>query len=143
MDSNATLHVACVHCAAVNRLPAGRLQDDPTCGRCQQPLLAGAPQELNDANFEAVTSKTELPVLVDFWAPWCGPCRAMAPAYAQAAAELKGRALLVSVNSDDNPRTAAHFGIRSIPTLVKLDRGREVARSTGAIPASRIVAFAG
>lgn len=136
------MHVACTHCGAVNRLPSTRLTDDPVCGRCSEPLLNGEPMELTDANFEAVTSKTELPVVVDFWAPWCGPCRMMAPAFAQAATTLKGRALLVKVNSDDNPRTAGRFGIRSIPTLVRLDRGRESARQSGAIAAGQIVAFA-
>ena len=137
------LHIACAACGATNRVPAERLADDPTCGRCGAALLDGQPVELTDANFDAVTAKTELPVVVDFWAPWCGPCRMMAPAFAQAAGQLKGRALLVKVNSDDNPRTAAKFGIRSIPTLVRLDRGREVRRVSGALPAAQIVAFAG
>ena len=136
------LHIACAHCAATNRVPAARLGDDPTCGRCGQGLLTGEPVELTDANFEAVVSKTDLPVVVDFWAPWCGPCRMMAPAFEQAAAQLKGRALLVKVNSDDNPHTASRFGIRSIPTLVKLDHGRELSRRSGALPAGQIVAFA-
>ena len=138
----APLHIACAACGATNRVPADRLHDDPTCGRCGGALLTGQPVELTDASFGAVTSKTELPVVVDFWAPWCGPCRMMAPAFAQAAGQLKGRALLVKVNSDDNPRTAAAFGIRSIPTLVRLDRGREVRRASGALPAAQIVALA-
>ena len=137
------LHIACAHCSATNRVPAKRLGEDPTCGRCGQALLTGAPVELNDANFDAVVSKTDLPVVVDFWAPWCGPCRMMAPAFEQAAAQLKGRALLVKVNSDDNPHTASRFAIRSIPTLVKLDHGRELSRRSGALPAGQIVAFAG
>ncbi len=137
------LHIACAHCAATNRVPAARLGEDPTCGRCGQALLAGEPVELTDANFEAVVGNTDLPVVVDFWAPWCGPCRMMAPAFEQAAAQLKGRALLVKVNSDDNPLTSSRFGIRSIPTLVKLDHGRELSRRSGALPAGQIVAFAG
>ena len=137
------LHIACAHCGATNRVPAARLGEDPTCGRCGQGLLAGAPVELTDANFDAVVGKTDLPVVVDFWAPWCGPCRMMAPAFEQAAAQLKGRALLVKVNSDDNPLTASRFGIRSIPTLVKLDHGRQLDRRSGALPAGQIVAFAG
>ena len=137
------LHIACAHCGATNRVPPERLGDDPTCGRCGAALLDGQPVELTDANFDAVTTKTELPVVVDFWAPWCGPCRMMAPAFSQAAGQLKGRALLVKVNSDDNPRTAGRFGIRSIPTMVRLDRGREVRRVSGAVPAAQIVAFAG
>ena len=138
-----TAHVACAHCGATNRVPAARLGEDPTCGRCGQPLLDGQPVELSDTNFERVVAASDLPVVVDFWAPWCGPCRQMAPQFEQAAQALKGRALLVKVNSDDNPHTASRFGIRSIPTLVKLQRGQEVARVAGARPAGQIVQFAG
>jgi thioredoxin 2 len=141
MNSAAT-HVACPHCGATNRVPAARLGDDPVCGRCGQALLDGQPVELSDANFDRVVEHSDLPVVVDFWAPWCGPCRQMAPQFEQAAGALKGRALLVKVNSDDNPRTASRFGIRSIPTLVKLQRGQEVARVAGARPAGQIVQFA-
>jgi len=140
--NDASVHVACHHCGAVNRVPAARLADGPTCGRCGTAVLPGEPVELSDANFDAVVGKTELPVVVDFWAPWCGPCRMMAPAFAQAAGQLQGRALLVKVNSDDNPRTAGRFAIRSIPTLVRLDRGQETRRQSGALPAAQIVAFA-
>ena len=136
-------HVACAHCGATNRVPAERLREDPVCGRCGQALLDGHPVELSDANFDAVVAASDLPVVVDFWAPWCGPCRQMAPQFEQAARSLKGRALLVKVNSDDNPRSAARFGIRSIPTLVRLDHGREMARVAGARPAGQIVQFAG
>ena len=120
MNDSTSTHVACPHCGATNRVPAARLGDDPVCGRCGQPLLDGQPVELSDANFDQVVERSDLPVVVDFWAPWCGPCRQMAPQFEQAAGTLKGRALLVKVNSDDNPRTASRFGIRSIPTLVKL-----------------------
>ncbi len=137
------LHIACAHCGATNRVPTTRLTDDPVCGRCGQPLLAGTPVELSDANFDTVVGKTELPVVVDFWAAWCGPCQMMAPAFKQAAAQLKGRALLVKVNSDDNPMLSQRFGIRSIPTLVRLAGGRETARQSGAVPVSTIVALAG
>ncbi len=137
-----TTHVACPHCAATNRIPSDRLADDPVCGRCGEPLLDGQPVELTDANFDMVVAASDLPVVVDFWAPWCGPCRQMAPQFAQAAGTLKGKALFVKLNSDDNPRTSARFGVRSIPTLVKLQRGNEVARVAGARPAGQIVQFA-
>ena len=142
MDTSATTHVACAHCGAKNRIASHRLADSPVCGRCGHELLEGQPVELTDANFDAVTAGTELPVVVDFWAPWCGPCRAMAPQFESAASSLRGRALLVKVNSDDNPGAAARFGIRSIPTLVRLQGGREVARQSGALPAAQIVRFA-
>ncbi len=137
------LHVGCPHCGATNRLPPSRVTDDPVCGRCGKALLEGLPVELSDTNFDAVVAKTELPVLVDFWAPWCGPCRMMAPAFAQAAAQLKGRALLVKVNSDENPGLSQRYGIRSIPTLVRLQQGRETQRQSGAVPVANIVALAG
>ncbi len=135
-------HVACPHCAATNRIPTERLADDPVCGRCGAALLDGQPVELTDANFDKIVAASDLPVVVDFWAPWCGPCRQMAPQFAQAAGTLKGKALFVKLNSDDNPRTSARFGVRSIPTLVRLQRGNEVARVAGARPAGQIVQFA-
>jgi thioredoxin 2 len=141
MDST-SLHIGCPHCGATNRVPAARLAEQPVCGRCGQALADGGPVELGDAEFDAVVAASPLPVLVDFWAPWCGPCRAMAPAFEQAGRQLQGRALLVKVNSDDNPRLSARFAIRSIPTLVRLDRGRETDRQSGALPAAQIVAFA-
>jgi thioredoxin 2 len=139
---SSSTHIACAACGALNRVPNERLGEDPDCGKCHQPLLSGKPLELGDAGFDRWASRTELPVVVDFWAPWCGPCRMMAPAFEQAAASLKGQALLVKVNSDENPHLSARFGIRSIPTLVRLKAGQEVGRQSGALPAGQIVAFA-
>jgi thioredoxin 2 len=136
------LHITCPHCQATNRLPAARIDEAPNCGRCGQALLLGQPIELSDADFDAVVGVTKQPVLVDFWAAWCGPCQMMAPAFAQAGQQLAGRALLVKVDSDANPQLAARFGIRSIPTLVRLKDGLETRRQSGAIPASAIVALA-
>ena len=137
-----SLHVACPHCHKTNRVPADKLVDDPVCGACGLALLDGTPVELTDETFDLVASRTEIPLVVDFWAPWCGPCRAMAPQFDQAAKTLKGRALLAKVNSDESPRLSQRFGIRSIPTLLRLDKGVEAQRQSGATQAAQIVAFA-
>ena len=137
------MHIACAQCGATNRVPDERLTEDPVCGRCGEALLAGEPVELTDANFDAVTSRTGLPVVVDFWASWCGPCRMMAPQFAQAAKALKGRALLAKVDTDANPQVASRFAIRSIPTVVQLQGGREVKRMSGAMQAGQIVGWVG
>jgi thioredoxin 2 len=140
------VHVACPKCLAQNRVASARACEGPKCGRCDTPLLDASVVELDEASFDAFASRTEVPVLVDFWAPWCGPCRAMAPEFATAATHLAGRARLVKVNSDLAPAVAARFGIRSIPTLVLLREGAEVARASGARSASdieRLVAGSG
>jgi thioredoxin 2 len=134
--------ITCPHCRTKNRVPDERTTQDPVCGHCGRELLDGHPIELSDASFDAVVKGSELPVLVDFWAPWCGPCRQMAPSFEQAAQQLKGQVLLVKVNSDDNPQLSQRFGIRSIPTLVKIQGGVERQRVSGALPAGQIVALA-
>ena len=137
----ATLNIACSHCSAINRVPSARLSEEPSCGRCGKELLSGGSVELNDSSFDRYVQRTDLPVLVDFWAPWCGPCVAMAPQFELAARQLKGRAVLVKVNADDSPKTAARFGIRSIPTLIRFIGGQEQSRQSGALQAAQIAAL--
>ncbi|MFY7866344.1 thioredoxin TrxC [Roseateles sp.] len=133
--------ITCPHCLTKNRVPDERAAQDPVCGKCGQALLSGEVLELNDGNFDAVVNGSELPVLVDFWAPWCGPCRQMAPQFALAAQQLKGQVLLVKVNSDESPNLSSRFAIRSIPTLIQLQAGREVQRMSGALQAAQIIGW--
>ena len=134
-----TLHIVCPSCFAVNRVPTDRLHQGPNCGKCHQPLFPGHPVELDEARFDAYLTKNDLPVLVDFWAPWCGPCRMMAPAFAHAASQLAPRVLLAKLNTDEAQETAARYGIRSIPTMILFHQGREVARHSGAVGTAEIV----
>ncbi len=134
-----SLHLVCPHCLAVNRVPAARLAQQPKCGQCHQPLFSGQPLELTAAGFARHLAHNDLPLLVDFWAPWCGPCRMMAPAFAQAAGMLEPQLRLTKVNTEAEPKLAAQFGIRSIPTLVLFKAGREVTRQAGAMGAQDIV----
>jgi thioredoxin 2 len=136
------MHVVCPHCSAINRVPEERLQQHPQCGSCHQALFGPAPLQLGDADFERFVARSELPLLVDFWAPWCGPCRMMAPQFEQAAQMLQGRAVLAKVNSDDNPQASVRHRIRSIPTLLLFRNGQEVRRHSGVMPAREIVRWA-
>ena len=134
-----TLIVICPHCHAANRLPAGRLADGGTCGKCKARLFTGEPVELGAANFDAHAGRSDIPLLVDFWAPWCGPCRTMAPAFAQAAKQLEQEFRLAKVNTEAEQQLAARFGIRSIPTLALFRNGHEVARQAGAMDAASLM----
>ena len=135
------LNVPCPHCSALNRLPAERLAEHPVCGRCKQSLFEGKPVELTTANFDAVAGRGDLPVVVDFWATWCGPCVGFAPVFAEAARRLEPKLRLAKVDTDAQSALATRFGIRSIPTLLVLRDGREIARQAGALNASQLRQF--
>jgi thioredoxin 2 len=136
---NDAMHIVCPHCEAVNRLPSERLGAAPTCGKCHQPLFAGKPVDVNEARFQKHLARNDIPVLVDFWAPWCGPCKMMAPQFAQAATRLEPRTRLLKVDTEAEQALGARHNIRSIPTLALFIGGREVARQAGAMNSDGIV----
>lgn len=137
----ASKHIVCPHCNAVNRVPSERMSEAPKCGVCHRELLTGKPLDLTESNFERQVESGDLPVVVDFWAPWCGPCKMMAPVFAQTAAHLKERARFAKVNTEEQQGLAARFGIRSIPTLIVFKGGRETDRIAGAMDQRNLVAW--
>lgn len=134
----ASLIVVCPHCHAPNRVPAERLADGGTCGKCRQALFAGHPVELDAHSFDAHAGRSDLPLVVDFWAPWCGPCRMMAPAFEQVARQLEPQVRLAKVNTEQEQGLAARFGIRSIPTVAVFRGGREIVRQAGTMDAGTL-----
>jgi thioredoxin 2 len=133
-----SLHLVCPHCQAVNRLPGSRLDQQPNCGQCHQRLFTGQPVELTTTTFARHLERNDIPLVVDFWAPWCGPCKTMAPAFVQAAGMLEPHIRLAKINTDAEQTLGARYNIRSIPTLILFKGGSELARQAGAMAAQDI-----
>jgi thioredoxin 2 len=128
----------CTACGKLNRVDLSRAEAQPKCGTCRVPLVLEAPVVLTDANFDTVINNSTVPVMVDFYADWCGPCKMMAPVFAQFAKQQRGQAIVAKVDTERNPGVAARFAIRSIPTIALLKHGKEVARQVGAVPMGQL-----
>lgn len=137
----AAVHVPCPQCLAVNRVRPERASDQPKCGRCKTLLFSAHPVTLDDTNFQRYVDSSELPVVVDFWATWCPPCRAMAPQFEAAARESLGQVVFAKLDTDAARQTAARFRIQSIPTMIVFRRGQEVARQSGALSKAQIMSW--
>jgi thioredoxin 2 len=142
MHMTSALHIVCPHCDAINRVPRERLRGGGKCGSCRRLLFDGRPAALNSvARFDKHASRNDIPLLVDFWAAWCGPCRAMAPIFEQATAQLEPEVRLVKVDSDATPELLQRFSIQGIPTLMLIHRGREIARQSGLVRLPQLLAW--
>ncbi len=140
--TDATLSVVCAQCASINRIPFSKRLDKPICGKCQSSLLPAHPVSLSDASFAKFVSRCDVPIVVDFWAAWCSPCRAMAPAFEEAAIELSPDMILAKLDTDASPQTASRFAISGIPTLILFHRGNEITRQSGVMGTQQIKQWA-
>lgn len=141
MTEEETIHIVCSHCTQINRIPKNRLKEGPKCGSCHQPFFVGHPIILTEKNFESCVKYSDIPIVVDFWAEWCGPCRAMAPVFEKACQSFEPAVRFAKVNSDEEQILAGRYAIRGIPTLILFHQGKEVDRVSGAMDASRLTAW--